>query len=239
MSGDSTFGTVSGFFDELTEDYTTTIERCFPRYREMLWALLDYLPETPVERILELGCGTGNLSVLLHERFPTAAMVMVDVSPESLDQCRARFPAGDQCQFQQEDFRQLAYQDGAFDLIVSSIAIHHLNSQEKQQLFAKLFDWLKPEGTLAYADQHAGATDELYRRHIAHWKQISREAGASEQEWQMWMRHQAEHDFHDTLPDQIQWLRSTGFTAIDCPWRYLLWTVLQARKPTPSNAGGG
>jgi hypothetical protein len=36
---------VGQFFDALTGEYTTVIERCFPRYQEMLWALLDYLPE--------------------------------------------------------------------------------------------------------------------------------------------------------------------------------------------------
>ena len=54
---------VGQFFDALSDDYTRTIERCFPRYREMLWALLDYLPRKPqVASVLELGCGTGNLS---------------------------------------------------------------------------------------------------------------------------------------------------------------------------------
>ena len=54
---------VGTFFDTLTDGYTATIERCFPRYREMLWALLNYLPQgRSFESILELGCGTGNLS---------------------------------------------------------------------------------------------------------------------------------------------------------------------------------
>jgi len=56
------------------------------------------------------------------------------------------------------------------------------------------------------------------------------EAGSTEDEWQMWMQHQTEHDFHDTLSDQMAWLRDAGFETVDCVWRYLLWSVVQARK---------
>jgi tRNA (cmo5U34)-methyltransferase len=220
------------FFDALTDEYAAAIERCFPRYREMLWALLDYLPDDlEVNRILELGSGTGNLTVLLAERYPTAKIELVDVSSDSLDECRKRIGIDDRFRYRTQDFRSLDAADGSFDLVVSSIAIHHLTSDEKPKLFAELCRVLRPGGMFAYADQHAGVTSAIYQRHIAHWKAASLGAGSSEAEWQMWMKHQADHDHHDTMLAQIDWLREAGFEAIDCPWRYLLWTVLQARKP--------
>jgi tRNA (cmo5U34)-methyltransferase len=222
---------VGQFFDTLTDDYTATIERCFPRYREMLWALLDYLPKTRrVESILELGCGTGNLSILLHEAFPEARLHLVDVAGESLDLCRTRLSAGETVEFEQQDFRKLAFPTGAFDLIVSSIAIHHLKPSEKQHLFRQCYGWLTEDGIFCFVDQFAGASLDLYERHIHNWKELSFDAGSSQDEWDMWMRHQAEHDHHDTLGDQMEWLRQAGFSLVDCPWRYLLWSVLQARK---------
>ncbi len=222
---------VGRFFDSLTDDYTATIERCFPRYREMLWALLDYLPEShAVDSILELGTGTGNLTVLLAEKFPDATITAVDVSGESLNQCRQRLGDDHRLDFQQKDFRNLAYDGESFDLVASSISVHHLTSTEKQQLFRCIHGWLKPQGTFAYVDQHAGATSDLYQRHIDNWHQISSAAGSTDEEWQMWMQHQQQHDHHDSLGDQLRWLNEAGFEIVDCPWRYLLWTVLQARK---------
>jgi len=221
---------VGRFFDTLTSDYTETIERCFPRYREMLWALLNYLPQgRSFGSILELGCGTGNLSVLLHEAFPKARLRLIDVSGESLDVGRTRLKAGE-IEFEQQDFRKLTYSIGTFDLIVSSIAIHHLVSSEKQNLFRQCHGWLTSDGIFCFADQCAGATVDLYDRHIHNWKEASFNAGSSHDEWNMWMRHQAEHDHHDTLGDQMEWLRQAGFAVVDCPWRYLLWSVIQARK---------
>lgn len=223
--------TVGRFFDALTPDYTATIERCFPRYREMLWALLDYLPpERKFERILELGCGTGNLSVLLTESFPESSLVCVDLSSESLEVCRERLEERPRVDIIQGDFRNLPYVGDEFDLIVSSIAVHHLESAEKRDLFRNCFHWLKAEGIFTFADQFRGANDELYARHIQNWKQLSLSAGSTQDEFEMWMQHQREHDHHDTLADQINWLTGAGFSTADCTWRYLLWSVLQARK---------
>lgn len=222
---------VGRFFDTLTDDYTDAIERCFPRYREMLWALLEYLPhDRAFKSVLELGCGTGNLSVLLHDMFPAATLHLVDISGESLEVCRSRFAGENRYVFDQQDFSDVNYDDGSFDLVVSSIAVHHLDSNSKQSLFNRIHDWLTDDGVVCFADQCAGATDDVYERHIANWKSMAMEAGSSDAEWDMWMQHMTEHDHHDTLGDQLQWLRQAGFAVVDCPWRYLLWSVIQARK---------
>ena len=219
------------FFDALIDDYTATIERCFPRYWEMLWGVLDYVPsDRRFDSILELGCGTGNLSALVNQDFPAARLRIVDLSEESLAVCRSRFKSDERIVYQKDDFRNLRYELSSFDFIVSSISIHHLTPSEKRSLFANVYGWLKPDGIFAFADQCAGATDDLYARHIENWKEQSFQAGSTDDQWNMWMQHQADHDHHDTLIDQIDWLREAGFSVVDCPWRYLLWSVIQARK---------
>ena len=231
---------VGSFFDSLTDDYTKTIERCFPRYREMLWALLDYLPHgRQFDSILELGCGTGNVSVLLHKAFPQAKLHLVDVSSESLEVCRRRLGADKQNVFNEQNFAEMSYENDSFDLVVSSIAIHHLDSSGKRSLFDRTHSWLTDDGVVCIADQCAGATNDLYQQHIANWRSLSKEAGSSDEEWEMWMQHQEEHDHHDTLMDQMEWLRNSGFSIVDCPWRYLLWSVIQARKIVCAAARNG
>jgi len=226
---------VSRFFDALTGDYTAVIERCFPRYREMLWAVLDYLPrERRFTSVLELGCGTGNLSVLLRDTFPEAALQLVDISGDSLDVCRARLAPAAGTKFLCDDFGDVDFPAGSFDLVLSSIAIHHLDVAGKQSLFRRINDWLADDGIFCFADQCAGATPDLYARHLDNWKAQAFEAGADDAEWAMWMRHQAEHDHHDTLGQQFDWLRQAGFPIVDCPWRFLLWSVVQARKGSSS-----
>lgn len=223
---------VDRFFDSLSDDYTAVIERCFPRYREMLWALLYYLPDTANEpAIVELGAGTGNLSVLLRAMFPKGSLRLVDISDESLAACRRRFESDARTEFISADFRDLVFDNDSIDLLLSSISIHHLTAIEKRRLFQRAFQWLRPGGVFSFCDQCAGRSPWVYQRHIDQWREQSEAAGASPDEWEMWMRHQRDHDHHDTLVDQLDWLREEGFADVDCTWRYLLWSVIQCRKP--------
>lgn len=226
-------GSSQEFFDEISDGYSAVIDRCVPRYREMLWAILHYLPaKWAPRRILELGCGSGNLSELLGRRYPQASILLVDFSGRLLDQCRDRLSGRGGVRYQQEDFRSLQFAPRSFDLVTSSISLHHLTHGEKADLFRRVFGWLDDNGIFTYSDQFAGATDDLYAQHMADWRERSEELGATAEEWDIWMRHQDAHDHHAPLVDQVDWLRSAGFVLVDCTWRYILWTVLQARKPS-------
>src|SRR5689334_16875302 len=69
----------AAYFGGMIDTYDSLIRRAVPRYAEMTDRLLEYLPEAP--RVLELGCGTGNLTLRLAAR-PHAAITAVDAAPE-------------------------------------------------------------------------------------------------------------------------------------------------------------
>lgn len=222
------------FFEQISDEYTAAIDRCVPRYREMLWAILHYLPARwRPARILELGCGSGNLSEIVCGKFPGASVRLVDFSGGLIEQCKRRLAGFRGVEYQEEDFRNLQFPRGSFDLVVSSISLHHLTHSEKADLFAGVHRWLGGPGVFTYSDQFAGVTEDLYAKQMADWKERSRQLGASREEWDTWMEHQDAHDHHATLPEQLEWLRTAGFGTVDCTWRYILWTVLQARKESP------
>lgn len=226
MSADS-----SGFFDSISSEYTDQIRRCVPRYTEMLWAVLDYLPKNLApQRILELGCGTGNLTLKLAEKYPAAELHLADFSAGMIAQCEARVGSKAKIVPHIRDFRELHFERESLDLVASTISLHHLTDNEKQTLFGKVFQWLRPGGVFVFSDQFAGKTEETYGRHQEHWHAAAKELGATDEEWAAWMEHQSEHDHHSPIFDQMQWLAKAGFVEIDCPWRYLLWTVLMGRK---------
>jgi tRNA (cmo5U34)-methyltransferase len=219
------------FYDGLSPLYDEAILRCVPRYEEMLWAILRYVPDDlDPKRILDLGVGSGNLARLILDRFPGADLVGVDISREMLAVCRQRV-TGDRLTLVQSDFRNLDLEHGSFDLVVSSISIHHIDDAAKQALFRDLYCLLRPGGVIAYSDQFRGETAETYAKHMERWRREALDLGATEDEWRTWMTHQDDHDHHAPLGDQMAWLRAAGFLDVDCPWRYLLWTVLLGRKP--------
>ena len=72
-----TKGTASDFFAARVSEYDSLISRGAPRYHEMLNELCSVLPAQATD-ILELGCGTGTLTLLLAERFPNGRLTVVD-----------------------------------------------------------------------------------------------------------------------------------------------------------------
>ncbi|MHC4780014.1 MAG: class I SAM-dependent methyltransferase [Planctomycetota bacterium] len=150
---------VEAFFDSLGDGYASAIERCVPRYREMLSAILDGLPEGfRPKKVLDLGAGNGNLSIEILKRHPSAELHLVDISAKALETARSRFEGIPGLVFTRASFEDLDFAPGSFDLVTSSIAIHHLPDPGKRILFDRCFRWLSRDGVLAYSDQFSSVT---------------------------------------------------------------------------------
>ncbi len=113
---------------------------------ERLRPALDLLARVPLaapSRVVDLGCGAGNVTVVLKRRFPTATVTGVDGSAPMLDRARAAAP---DCTFSQADIAAWA-PEKAPDLIYSNAALHWLSGHEG--LFPRLLAALAPGGVLA------------------------------------------------------------------------------------------
>lgn len=221
---------VDTFYNSISKSYTESIRRCVPEYEEMLKSIILYLnPNFNPKTILELGCGTGNLTQLVHHRFPNATITAVDISAECINECKSRIKSS-AVEYVNSDFKNIDFLKNRFDLIISSISIHHLTDGDKEVLFQKIYNCQAQKGVLSFCDQFKGETDFIYQKHIDQWKEFALEQGVGDEEWSMWMRHQLDHDHHSTLSNHIQWLRNAGYKRIDCTRRHLLWTTIYAEK---------
>ncbi|SDD53784.1 class I SAM-dependent methyltransferase [Ruegeria marina] len=90
--------------------------------------MIKFIDCSPGQRILDLGCGTGFLSIALALR--GAQVNGIDISPKSIEICRRRAAlAGvqDRIDFQVMDCENLDFPDGHFDAVVGSFVLHHLD----------------------------------------------------------------------------------------------------------------
>jgi tRNA (cmo5U34)-methyltransferase len=222
---------VEDFYDQLSNQYTELIRKCVPRYEEIFYNLFHYLPnDLNPQQILDLGCGTGNLTEAAIKHFPTAQVHALDISGEILEECKTRFTGIPNISYHQQDFNSLCFKPDTFDLVISSIAIHHICDADKSKLYKRIYKLLKPGGVLVFVDQTSGANQEIYQKHIARWKEEAFKLGSSQQNWDMWMQHQDAHDHHSPTVWHLDELRKAGFNEVDVIWKNIMWSVIWCRK---------
>lgn len=100
-------------------------------------------------RLLEIGCGTGNLLVRAKRDHPQLEAVGCDPDPRALDRARRKSNA---IRFEQGYAERLPYADGEFDRVLSSMMLHHVNDDAKTVAAAEVFRVLRPGGRLHVVD---------------------------------------------------------------------------------------
>ena len=113
----------------------------------------------PNQRVLDLGCGTGTLVVLLKRKYPAAEIVGVDPDPKALQRAQKKVRrAGVAVQLDEGFADELPYEAGTFDRVLSSFMLHHLEEHEREKTLREVLRVLKPAGTFHLLD-FAGGED--------------------------------------------------------------------------------
>ena len=128
-------------------------------------ALLELVPRK-VTRILDLGSGDGRLLALLRIDRHDAQGVAVDFSPTMLDAARERFRGDDKVQVIEHNLDEPLPELGQFDVIVSSLAIHHCSDARKQAIYAEIYAALSQGGIFCNLEHVAPATSNLHARFL-------------------------------------------------------------------------
>jgi tRNA (cmo5U34)-methyltransferase len=200
-------------FDEFYGTAAELVARCCP----------------PKPRILELGAGTGILSVAIAERVQPSQLVLLDASAEMLQHAATRLSPWRPELIIQPLTAQLP--SGPFHAVVSALAIHHLSDAEKRSLYSRILDVLLPGGIFVNAEQVIGRSDRLQKL----FKQIhldrSRGLGSSDAEIQGAINRMS-HDQCATLADQLLWLEQAGYQDIDCFFRSFRFAVFAGWNPS-------
>jgi len=121
-------------------------------------SVVSVLPEMNPERILELGCGTGQLTRLLIDRFPGAQIDAVDVAEKMIEYSRREFRRFPQVNWLRGD-AQIWRGKGLYPLITSSAALHW--TPDLRKTFENIFQGLETGGFFALGMMLRGTLGEL------------------------------------------------------------------------------
>lgn len=105
------------------------------------------------DHVLDLGCGTGTLVVMLKRQHGDVQVVGMDPDPKALQRARAKTArAAVSVQLDQGFADELPYEKATFDRVLSSFMFHHLEEDEREQASREVFRVLKPGGSFHLLD---------------------------------------------------------------------------------------
>jgi tRNA (cmo5U34)-methyltransferase len=200
-------------FDATASTYDADRSRLIPGCDSFYRWAIDLIP-AGAKNILDLGAGSGLLTILIRNRFPQARIHLIDFSTPMLSLAGDRLGNDRHITYQHANYVTESLPE-KLCAVVSSLSIHHLDNADKRALFKKINASLRPNGVFINAEQVAGPTPALDECYKTLWLQHVRAAGATEPQIAASLFRQQE-DRCATVADQLLWLREAGFADVDC-----------------------
>ena len=216
-------------FDEVAEHYDHQRESLIPCFHDLYSITVDLAQwKNSKPNILDIGAGTGLLTKFLFEKYPEAEFTLIDLSEEMLKVAKSRFEDFEKFKYIVADYT--AYNFENFDLIVSSLSIHHLKDNDKEKLYKKIYNALNPGGIFLNADQVIGPTKNLDNSYQINWMELLNNSDLSKSEKTSALERM-KFDKPATLEDNLKWLKNCGFEDVDIYYKYYNFCIFYAKKP--------
>jgi len=205
-------------------------------------------PPSEPTYILDLCCGEGLLTRALLDKFPESHVYGLDGSPKMIAHIeQSLVDYGDRFKAKQFDLAASDWREFSFPVhaVVSSLAIHHLDSAEKQTLFKDIASTLAPGGSFIIADL-TEPMDRFGRKFAGDtWDEVVRQQSLDldgdlkgydsfcELGWNHYAQPEPDPDSIDkpsSVFDQLKWLEQAGFTNVDVFWMKAGHAIFGGRK---------
>jgi ubiquinone/menaquinone biosynthesis C-methylase UbiE len=137
----------------------------FGRERAFREKQIDLAVLKPGESVLDVGCGTGTLAIAAKRRVGANGSVYgIDASTEMIARAAGKARrAGQEVRFESAAIERLPFPDATFDVVLSSVMLHHLPDEARRAGIREIRRVLKPAGRLVAVD-FGGAADERHSR---------------------------------------------------------------------------
>ena len=221
---------VKDHFENEAVEYDETIIKLIPYYKEMVHAIVSTIPfksDSEIE-IIDLGCGTATISQAVGQVFPKAKLTLVDVAENMLQMAQQKL--GVDKTYINADFNEFNFEK-EYDVIVSSLALHHLETDlEKQVFYTKIYNALKEGGIFINGDVVKAQTQKLQEIFTSEWvKYMNRSIDMKEIE-DKWLPNYYAEDRPIALMNHLEMLDKAGFKNIDVIWKYYGFCVYKGEK---------
>src|SRR5574338_1159511 len=139
-------------YEWLTSFYDTVMDKLM-REGTFKQALVRQARVASGHRVLDLGCGTATLTMIIKKAQPEAAVIGLDGDPKALEIARKKIAkSGLAITLDKGMSFSLPYPDNSFDRVFSGLLFHHLTREDKTSTLREVYRVLVPGGELHVAD---------------------------------------------------------------------------------------
>lgn len=221
---------VSSHLDTTPEQYDVKIRTLIPLYSELLVEAAGALRLAfrPVQRIVDLGIGTGALTRACLQVLPQAKVWGIDTDASMMRMVPVRLGAKrKQVELIEGNFAQVKLP--SCDAMVATYALHHIKEKRaKQAFYRRCFAALAPGGILVSGDCAPASTEAAFAQDLNVWYTHLGQTYGRAQGKKMYQSWAAE-DFYFRLREEVRMLERAGFT-VEVPWRRSPFAVIAALK---------
>lgn len=217
-------------FNLIAEEYDNNRKKFIPCFDDFYQGTTKFITsniDTP-KRILDLGAGTGLLSYFWFQHYPQSEYVLVDIADEMLNVARKRFSGIDNVSYQILDYcKELP--NGTFDVITSALSIHHLEHEDKQSLFERIYDTLPSGGLFVNYDQFCAGQPAMDDWFDSYWESQLASSGLTDHDIELW-KERRKLDRECSVEQEMEMLSKSKFKVVKCVYSYQKFSVIVAVK---------
>lgn len=221
-------------FNLVAQEYDVNRRKFISCFDDYYVATTDFIAQSVLGAaakpnvIFDLGSGTGLLAGFWFKHFPNAKYVLVDIADEMLAIAKKRFT-----DVVNVDYRVCDYSaelpNETPDVVMSALSIHHLEHEQKKNLFKNIYVKLPSGGLFVNYDQFCLDDANLDASVNDYWLREIKSSGLSDFEFNRWQERK-KLDRECSIASEIAWLKEAGFKSVECVYSKGKFGVIVAKK---------
>lgn len=215
-------------FDRHAKKYDEERRRLIPGFDDFYGLaidVMDFKHDNP--RVLDLGAGTGLLTKFLLEKYPNSKVTLIDLSKNMLNEAKSRFKYNSNINYLNEDYMTYQFSE-KFDIIMSSLSIHHLTQEEKEALYNKYVNLLNDDGIFVNADLIRDTNNEVEKFFYKKCDELILK-NVNKKEFEE-ANQRRKFDDTDYIGFQLNCLKNAGCRLVGVPFKFYTHAVLWGKK---------
>ncbi|UCH51443.1 MAG: class I SAM-dependent methyltransferase [Chloroflexota bacterium] len=229
---------------EVAHQYMKIVDVAIPYRKEILSIIAGLATAFVTERpkVLDLGCGYGDVTAEVLKMKPEASVCLVDFSDEMIRLSSERFKDNLGIRLVKHDLNtgitDTAIGKG-FDVVVSCFALHHIEFTNRVKLYSEIREALNEDGLFINGDRFKEDSPVIDEWVFNDWisyrvqqirKKLGKETTLAEEKQTQNVSDKKLGDKPGTIWDMQRDLKKAGFRHVDCLWKYQTLAIIAAAK---------